>query len=106
MGSKRRDRSKTHSPTAPRTVSVTSRHLPRQAQISPTKPKFRLPKSGAFPSITATVCNGCSKFSLALCEENSEHIYAAMNAYRSARMINKDAGIVEDALHLFDCLDK
>jgi tetratricopeptide (TPR) repeat protein len=45
---------------------------------------------------------GLALCGLALCEENSDHISAAIDAYRAARAMNKDAGIVRYVLRLFD----
>jgi hypothetical protein len=47
---------------------------------------------------------GLALCGLALCEESSDRIPAALEAYRAARTINKDAGIVRRALRLFDTL--
>jgi tetratricopeptide (TPR) repeat protein len=47
---------------------------------------------------------GLALCGLALCEENSDYIPTAIEAYRAARAINKDAGIVQRVLRLFDAL--
>ena len=47
---------------------------------------------------------GLALCGLTLCEENRERIPAAICAYRTARAINKDTGIVKDVLRLFDAL--
>ena len=48
---------------------------------------------------------GLALSGLALCQ-NSEHIPAAKEAYKAARAINSDAGVVGRALQLFDTLAK
>jgi tetratricopeptide (TPR) repeat protein len=48
---------------------------------------------------------GLARSGLALCE-NSEHISAAKEAYKAARTINSDVGVVRDVLQLFDSLAK
>ena len=48
---------------------------------------------------------GLALSGLALCQ-NSEHIPAAKEAYKAARAINSDAGVVGRGLQLFDTLAK
>ena len=47
---------------------------------------------------------GLALCGLALCEESSDRIPAAIEAYRAARAINNDAGIVQRTLRLLDAL--
>ncbi len=45
---------------------------------------------------------GLALCGLALCEGSSEHLPDAIDAYKAARAINQDAGIVGHVLRLFD----